>query len=195
MNGAQAEPEAQEAAEAGLVSATSGRRHERLTVRPSAGEHNALWYWPRAAPRWRVSRNYLLMRLARATPSLSFKNWLYRRMGVKVGRNVSVGLEATVDIFFPELITLEDEAIVGFGSTILCHEFMQREWRFGPVVVGKGAVVGAKCVILPGVRIAPGTVVSAMSLVNSDVEGFVGGVPARPLRRRGASAEMLDAKT
>jgi len=45
-------------------------------------------------------------------------------------------------------------------------------------------VVGARSLILPGVTVAPGTVVSAMSLVNSDVEGFVGGVPAKPLKPR-----------
>ena len=176
------------APEWGLVSATATRRHERLTTRPSGGEHNALWYWQQAVPRRRVYKNYILMRLARGSPSLSFKNWLYRRMGMKVGANVSVGLEVTVDIFFPELITIEDEAIVGFGSTILCHEFMQREYRTGPVVIGEGAVIGAKCLVLAGVTVAPGAVVSAMSLVNRDVEGFVGGVPARPLRRSGDDA-------
>ncbi len=177
-----------------LVSATTGRRHERLTSHPAHGEHNALWYWARAVPRWRVFRNYLFMRVARGSPSLGFKNWLYRRMGMTVGRNVSVGLEVTVDIFFPELITIEDEAVVGFGSTILCHEFLQREYRTGPVLIGRGSVIGANTLVLPGVKIAPGAVVSAMSLVNRDVEGFVGGVPARPLRRHDAMAEVLDPK-
>jgi acetyltransferase-like isoleucine patch superfamily enzyme len=169
-----------------VLSATFGDRHERLEEHPSPGEHNALWHWAKTVPRRRVYRNYILMRLARATPSLSMKNWLYRRMGMKVGDHVSVGLEATMDIFFPDLITLEAEAIIGYGTTILAHEYMQRQYRTGPVVVGRGAVVGAKCLILPGVKIAPGAVVSAFSLVNRDVEGFVGGVPVRRLKKRAA---------
>jgi len=69
---------------------------------------------------------------------------------------------------------------------IIAHEYLPREWRTGPVVIGKGAVIGTGSMIMPGVTIAPGAVVSAMSLVNKDVEGFVGGVPARPLKSRGA---------
>ena len=167
-----------------LVSSTVSRRHDRLTTRPSPGEHNSLWHWPRTVPRLRVWRNYVCMRMARGAPSLGFKNWLYRRMGMKVGQHVSVGLETTMDIFFPELITLEDEVIIGYGTTILAHEYLQREYRTGPVVIGRGAVIGAKSLILPGVTVAPGTVVSAMSLVNRDVQGFVGGVPAKPLKPR-----------
>ena len=177
---AQADPSLEPPAQ--LVSATSGRRHERLATHKAAGEHNALWYWHKAVPRRRVYRNYILMRLARGSPSLGLKIWLYRRMGMKVADHVSVGLEVTVDIFFPELITIEGDAIIGFGTTLLCHEFTQREYRTGPVHIGRGAVIGAKSLVLPGVRIAPGAVVSAMSLVNRDVEGFVGGVPAKPLR-------------
>lgn len=167
-----------------MVSATFGDRLERLEIRPSPGEHNSLWYWTQTVRRRKVYRNYVLMRLARATPSLALKNWLYRRMGMKVGNNVSVGLEVTVDIFFPELITIEDDVIIGFGATLLAHEYLQREYRVGPLFIGRGASIGTKSMLLAGVRVAPGAVVAAYSLVNRDVEGFVGGVPVKPLRTR-----------
>lgn len=160
-----------------------------LRATPSPGEHNSLWYWTSARSPGRVALNYLLMRLARGMPSLRAKNWLYRRMGMRVGRNVSFGLETTVDIFFPDLIEVGDETIVGYGVTLLAHEFLTRELRKGRVVIGKGVVLGANTTVLPGVTIADGTVVSAGSLVNRDVEGFVGGVPARPLGDRSKSAE------
>jgi len=68
---------------------------------------------------------------------------------------------------------------------VLAHEFMVDEWRKGPVVIGKNVSIGANCTILPGVVIGDGATVSAMSLVNRDVPpgAFVGGVPARELRR------------
>ena len=155
----------------------------RATERhPSPGPHNSLWYWSRILSPWRVSYNYALMCLARASPSLRAKNWLYRRMGCKIGAHVSVGLEATLDIFYPQLIDIGDDTIVGYATTILCHEFLHDEYRTAPVRIGKRVTIGANCTILPGVTIADGTVVSAHSLVNRDVTGFVGGVPARPLR-------------
>ncbi len=123
------------------------------------------------------------MRLARISPSLSLKLWLYRMMGIRVGSNVSIALEVTMDVFFPQLIEIGDNTIIGYNTTILCHEFLIKEYVTGPVVIGRDVMVGANTTILPGVTIANGSVVSAHSLVNSDVEGFVGGVPARPLNR------------
>lgn len=123
------------------------------------------------------------MRLARISPSLSLKLWLYRMMGIRVGNNVSIALEVTMDVFFPQLIEIGDNTIIGYNTTILCHEFLIKEYVTGPVVIGRDVMVGANTTILPGVTIANGSVVSAHSLVNSDIEGFVGGVPARPLDR------------
>lgn len=123
------------------------------------------------------------MRLARISPSLSLKLWLYRMMGIRVGSNVSIALEVTMDVFFPQLIEIGDNTIIGYNTTILCHEFLIKEYVTGPVVIGRDVMVGANTTILPGVTIANGSVVSAHSLVNSDIEGFVGGVPAKPLDR------------
>ncbi len=123
------------------------------------------------------------MRLARISPSLGLKLWLYRMMGIRVGSNVSIALEVTMDVLFPQLIEIGDNTIIGFNTTILCHEFLIKEYVTGPVVIGRDVMVGANTTILPGVTIANGSVVSAHSLVNSDIDGFVGGVPARPLDR------------
>lgn len=54
------------------------------------------------------------------------------------------------------------------------------------VRIGKYAVVGANCVVLPGVTVGEGVTVGALSLVNRDCEPWTiyGGVPARPLKAR-----------
>jgi len=165
-----------------------GRREQvlrRLTSHPVAGL-NSMHHMYRAVPWYRVVRNVLVIYTARFTPWLGVKNWMYRLVGVKVGRGVSVGLAVVLDVFWPELITLEDNCILGYNTTVLCHEFLQREYRTGPVVVGQNVMVGANSTILAGTVIGEGATVSAMSLVNHDVPAgcLAGGIPVRVIRVR-----------
>jgi acetyltransferase-like isoleucine patch superfamily enzyme len=169
-------------------------RHDRLERHPSPGPRNSLQSWTRARSPLVVVRNYLVILLVRVSPSLRLKNWLLRRIGVAVGRGVSWGLESTPDVFWPELITVEDHAIIGYDATILCHEFLQDEYRTGEVVVGERAMIGAGAIVLPGVRIGADAQVAANSLVAEDVPpgATVAGVPARELSRSsGTERESL----
>ncbi|WP_435068344.1 acyltransferase [Haloplanus sp. C73] len=158
-------------------------RHDRLDRHPAAGPRNSLWHWMRARHPIRVALNYLAVWLIRVSPSLRLKNWLLRRLGATVDSGVAFGLEATVDVFWPELVTLRSDAIVGYDATLLCHEFLQDEYRTGEVVIGERALVGAGAVVLPGVEIGADAKVAANSLVTEDVppETTVAGVPARPV--------------
>ena len=158
-------------------------RHDRLTSHPSPGSGSSLRRWPRARSPLRVALNYAAIVVARHSPSLRLKNWLFRRLGMTVGPGVAFALESTPDVFWPELITVEVDAIVGYDATILCHEFLQDEYRTGEVVIGERAMIGAGAVVLPGVRIGPDAQVGANSVVTKDVpEGTtVAGVPAEPV--------------
>ena len=142
-----------------------------------------MWRWTEARSPLRVASNYALVLLARIAPSLRARNWLLRRLGVSVGSGVAWGLEATPDVLWPELLTVESGAVVGYDATLLCHEFLADEYRTGEVVVGEGAMVGAKAVVLPGVRVGAGAQVAANSLVTRDVPpgATVAGVPATPM--------------
>ena len=53
-----------------------------------------------------------------------------------------------------------------------------------PIAVEDGAWIGARSIILPGVRIGTGAVVAAGSIVSRDVppHTLVGGIPAKPIR-------------
>jgi acetyltransferase-like isoleucine patch superfamily enzyme len=144
------------------------------------GPPNSLRYWTDARSPWRIVYNYLFALVARLAPSLRAKSWALRRLGVTVGEGVSWGLEATPDVFWPELLTVEDHAIVGYDAVLLCHEFLQEEYRTGEIVVGERAMIGAKAVVLPGVEIGADARVAANSLVTADVPPgtTVAGVPA-----------------
>jgi len=164
---------------------TSASRKARLQISPSAGPHNALWYFSRATGGYLpVMKHAALIYLARFIPFLPVKNIIYRTLGMRLGHHVSVGLMVMVDIFFPQDITLGSNTIVGYQSVILCHEFLRSEWRRGPVWIGNDVTIGANTTILPGVVVGDGATISAMSLVNCDVPpgAMVGGVPIRMLR-------------
>ena len=163
---------------------SGGDRYDRLARHATPGPRNSLQSWTDAKHPLRVAFNYAFIVAARHSPSLRLKNRLLRTIGVDVGTGVSWGLESTPDVFWPELITVGDDAIVGYDATLLCHEFLQDEYRTGEVRVGERAMIGAGAVVLPGVEIGAGAQVAANSLVAEDVppgETWAG-VPAEPVK-------------
>jgi len=163
------------------------QRHDRLHRVATPGPRNSLFPWPEAKGRLRIMLNYVVILVCRVSPSLRLKNWLLRRLGMTVGEGVAWGLESTPDVFWPELITIKDDAIVGYDATLLCHEFLQEEYRTGEVVVGERAMIGAGAIVLPAVEIGADAQVAANSLVVEDVPAgeTVAGIPAEPLSRDG----------
>lgn len=117
-------------------------------------------------------------------PWFSLKNWMSRRAGARIGKHVALGLNATLDVLFPQKITIDDDAIVGYNTTILCHAYTAAEYQLGEVHIGRRATVGANCTILPGVTIGEESVVGAGSVVTRDVPSreFWAGVPAQRVR-------------
>jgi maltose O-acetyltransferase len=166
--------------EYGTENGAEERRVDRLDRHPTGGVRNSLWSWPDAKSPLTVVRNYVVIVLARVCPSLRLKNWLLRRLGVTVGAGAAWGLESTPDVFWPERITVGNDAIIGYDATLLCHEFLRDEYRLGDVVVEEDAMIGAGAIVLPGVTVGAGARVAANSLVAEDVPPgtTVAGVPA-----------------
>ena len=166
-----------------MTATASDDRTSRLTAYPAPQGASSLWAWRQWVPFWKVTRNFVVVYGCRYCPFLSWKSALYRMIGMKVGKRVSAGLGAVIDIFFPQLVTIGDDSIIGYNTVILCHEFLVKELRTGPVTIGREVMIGANVTVLPGVVIGDGATVSACSLVNADVPpgALVGGVPARVL--------------
>lgn len=104
-------------------------------------------------------------------------------IGVKIGKNVVIAPYVQIDPFFPELITIDDNVIIGWGASIFTHEFTQDKIRKGKVHIKKRAVIGGYSLIRSGVTIGEKAVVAAKSFVNKDVQDHesVGGIPAKKL--------------
>ena len=108
---------------------------------------------------------------------------LCRAMGVNIGKNVFLGKYCIIDDTFPELITIEDNVVISFGTTIVAHDDSKRE--VAPVIIKKGVFLGTRSVILPGVTIEENSIVGAGAVVTRDVSAdtVVGGVPARVIKK------------
>ncbi|PGM73188.1 acetyltransferase [Bacillus cereus] len=153
----------------------------RTTRYPVSGE-NSLWNVYKTVSFWKVMKNFIIIQIARYTPFLSVKNWLYRTfLRMKVGKKTSFALMVMPDIMFPEKITVGENSIIGYNTTLLAHEYLIREYRIGEIVIGNEVMIGANVTILPGVNIGDGAIVSAGTLVHRDVPSgaFVGGNPMR----------------
>ena len=154
----------------------------RNTTRYPVEGANSLWHVYKTVPFWKVVRNFIVIQLARYTPFLGMKNWLYRVfLGLKVGEQTSFALMVMLDVMFPEKISVGRNTVIGYNTTILAHEYLIKEYRLGPVVIGSEVMIGANSTILPGVTIGDGSIVSAGTLVHKDVPPgcFVGGNPMR----------------
>ncbi|MCA1021322.1 acetyltransferase [Halobacillus litoralis] len=154
------------------------RKTDRYPVRGA----NSLWHIYKTVPFLKVVKNFIVIQMARYTPFLGMKNWLYRTfLNMKVGDQTAFALMVMVDIMFPEKIKVGYNTVIGYNTTILAHEYLIDEYRLGEVIIGDEVLIGANTTILPGVTIGDRAVVSAGTLVNKDVPpgSFVGGNPMK----------------
>jgi acetyltransferase-like isoleucine patch superfamily enzyme len=154
------------------------RRTERFPVKGA----NSLWHIYQTVPFSKVMKNFIVIQLGRYSPSLPFKNWLYRKfLKMKVGDQTSFALMVMPDVMFPERITIGKNSIIGYNTTLLAHEYLIDEYRIGDVVIGDRVLIGANSTILPGIHIGNDAIISAATLVNQDVPAgsFVGGNPMK----------------
>lgn len=154
----------------------------RNTERYPVEGANSLWHVYKTVPFFKVVKNFIIIQLARYTPFLSMKNWLYRTfLKMKVGDQTSFALMVMLDVMFPEKIRVGRNTVIGYNTTILAHEYLIKEYRLGDVIIGDEVMIGANSTILPGVVIGDGAFVSAGTVVHKDVPAgaFVGGNPMR----------------
>jgi maltose O-acetyltransferase len=141
-------------------------------------------------------------------PWHAFRLFVYRRLGVKIGRHTSVHWRTR--FYAPHGVTLGHHSIIGndifldgrFGLTIgdnvniggetaiFTAEHDPNAPDFGmlgaSVVIEDYVYIASRSTILPGVRIGRGAVVALGAVVTKDVPPYaiVGGVPARQIGER-----------
>ncbi|RKQ35554.1 acyltransferase [Oceanobacillus halophilus] len=152
----------------------------RRTKRYPVKNGNSLWQVYRTVSFWKVFKNTIIILIARFTPFMSVKNWLYRTfLKMEIGEQTAFAFMVVPDIMYPEKITVGKNSIIGYNTTILAHEYLIEEYRLGDVKIGDEVMIGANSTILPGVSIGNRAIVSAGTLVHKDVPAgaLVGGNP------------------
>jgi acetyltransferase-like isoleucine patch superfamily enzyme len=135
---------------------------------------------------WKPVRKWLNVVLIPNVVSTRLRVALYRLIGFRIGRNVFIGMKCYLDDMDPALITIDDNAVISYGTYFAVHGFGQEHT---PIHVEEGAYVGMRCTIVSGKRgvtIGHHAVVGAGSLVNRSVPAHAAaaGNPVRINRSR-----------
>ncbi len=124
-------------------------------------------------------KNRLLQVLALYAPgATSLRVALHRLRGVTIGRRVFIGTSSIIETDRPDLVTIGDDVILSVRVVIVAHF----KTTLG-VTIEDEAFLGPGVIVLPGVTIGRGAVVTAGSVVAKSVlpHHVVQGNPARPI--------------
>lgn len=120
---------------------------------------------------------------------------LWKIIGVKIGKNVSIGQDVYLDVNYAKYITIEDDVWIASHSTIFAHRRVMDNYYIGdryketpqmirPVLIKEGVCIGIGSLITPGVIVGRGSVVGAGSVVVNDIPDWclAAGSPCKVLR-------------
>jgi acetyltransferase-like isoleucine patch superfamily enzyme len=135
--------------------------------------------------------NFCLFRISYFCPLNNIRIKFHRWRGVMIGENVYIGMQCSIDNAYPEYIYIEDNASLTGECLVIAHSNPYSHFqnvtpaRVSPVIVKQGAWICVRAVILPGVTIGENAIVSAGSVVDSDVPpcSVVAGNPAKVIAK------------
>jgi acetyltransferase-like isoleucine patch superfamily enzyme len=135
--------------------------------------------------------NHLFLVLAYSIPINSLRVLLHKLRGVKIGKDVFIGLHVIIDRSYPEYVELQDGVMLAGGNHILAHSRAPEFYKgkllsyVSPIIIKKNSWVGINAIVLPGVTIGEGSVVTAGSVVTEDIPDnvVVRGNPATIIKK------------
>jgi len=154
----------------------------------SAGDRGRGVFWLAWNYFW---RNWLLGNLVSVAPR-GVNLWLHKLRGVKLGDDCFVDPTAILETAYPEMITLGNDVRVTARCVVMCHIKAPHRLRetgivpavLKPVTLSDHCFIGVNSVVMPGVTVGEGAVVTSGSVVLGDVAPYtmVGGNPAKLIK-------------
>ncbi|MBW2982302.1 hypothetical protein KY343_05465 [Candidatus Woesearchaeota archaeon] len=117
----------------------------------------------------RSTFNKIIIQVSRKIVPSHIKNWLMRRAGLNIGHDVCLPNDIIFDPYFPELITVEDGALIGAPNKVMAHEYKDGILTLGKILVKKRVLVGAFSYLKPGAVINEKSILNFGSELNQEV--------------------------
>jgi len=107
---------------------------------------------------------------------------VYKALGAQLGENTySAGV-----LLDPPLTVIGDDCIIGHDAVLFCHAIEGENFSLSAIKIGNNVTIGALAIIMAGVEIADGAIVSAGAVVTKDTQVGAnevwGGVPAKRIK-------------
>lgn len=161
-------------------------------LKRSARQHGYKGFWGTMYFSFWAAIDYVLLTIAMYCPlPPNMRVSIHRARGVKIGDNSMIGLNVLLDNVFPNFISIGNNVSLAGWNYVLCHSTPYAHFShilesyIAPVAIEDDVWIGIGAIVLPGVTIGKGSIVSAGAVVTKDVPSYtiVGGVPAKLIKR------------
>lgn len=121
--------------------------------------------------------------------------YLWKKIGVNLGRNVAIGHTVSLDVGNANLIHIGNNVTITNNCILLCHQkdlayyqvgdnIQEQPYVYKPIHISNGVHIGMGSIIMPGVTIGEGCIIGAHAVVTKNIPAWsvAVGSPARVLR-------------
>lgn len=122
----------------------------------------------------------LLHKIANNIPFTGLRSRVYRFSGVRIGDDVFIGANVSIDRMHPELIEIGNHTAVGANVTISAHQIIPTKsdltklypYKTNKTVIENDVWIMPAVIIAPGVVIGHHSVIATGSVIHKDVPPY-----------------------
>jgi len=130
---------------------------------------------------WKPMRKFINVVIIPNIPLNTLRIFLYRLVGIKIGKNAFIGMKCYLDDVDPSLTTIGNNVTISYACKFSIHGKNQGRT---PIIIDDDVYIGVNATLISGkngITIGPHAIIGACCLVNKSVPPHttVVGVPMR----------------